>query len=63
MINNEIIINVILGCAIYNLILNSIAKAILQVFIKRLSETEEGKKAQKSFEERIKEKIDQKNKN
>jgi hypothetical protein len=58
--NLEVIINVVIGLFIYNIIL----KAIGNVFIQRILETKKGQevesKVYKTFEERLKEKQQQK---
>ena len=54
-INLEIIFNVCLGLFLYNLILNSIGKAVLVYFLNN-SETIQNEK--KSFREKLKSKMD-----
>jgi hypothetical protein len=58
--NLEVIINVVIGLFIYNIIL----KAIGNVFIQKILETKKGQevesKVYKTFEERLKEKQQQK---
>lgn len=58
--NIEIITSVIIGMAIYNMILKSIGIAFLKVILNTKTGQEKSKEVRKTFEERLKEKQEEK---